>query len=60
MRAGTKTEPRVSRQDIIDALRYFHGIGMIENLHGDEAHYCRILMQFAAMRCGITLDQNKL
>jgi hypothetical protein len=50
-------ESRVKRQDVIDALEYFHGMGMIDNLRGDEEHFCKILMQFAATRCGITLEQ---
>lgn len=48
---------RVKRQEVIDALNYFHGLGMIDNLHGDAEHYCKILMQFAATRCDITLEQ---
>jgi len=46
---------KVTRQEVLDALDYFHGIGMIDNLHGDANHYCNILMQFAAKRCGVIL-----
>jgi len=56
MKTPTTNQPRVSRKEVVDALQYFHGIGMIDNLHGDAEHYCKILMEFAAMRCGITLE----
>ena len=47
---------QVKRQDVIDALTYFHKLGMIDNLHGDAEHYCKILIQFAATRCDIKLE----
>ncbi len=50
----------MKRQDVIDALNYFHGMGMIDNLHGDAEYYCKILIQFAATRCDITLEQRNL
>lgn len=56
MKAPTTNQPRVSRQDVLEALEYFHRIGMIENLSGDAEHYCKILMEFAAMRCGVILE----
>ena len=56
MKTPTTNQPRVSRKEVVDALQYFHGIGMIDNLHGDAEHYCKILVEFAAMRCGITLE----
>jgi len=43
------------KEEVMDALKYFHGGGYIENLHGDEKYYTEILMNFAANKLNIEL-----
>lgn len=38
----------IMKNDVMEALEYFHGAGMIENTHGDQRHYLEQLMNFAA------------
>ena len=38
----------IMKEDVFEALQYFHGAGMIENTHGDQRHYLEILIRFAA------------
>ena len=41
--------------EVIESLKYFHGGGYIENLHGDERYYTEILMKFAASKLNVEL-----
>ena len=35
------------KNDVMEALEYFHGAGMIENTHGDQRYYLEILIKYA-------------
>ena len=43
------------REEVFEALEFFYGAGMIENLSGDERHYTEILMKYAAKKCNVEL-----
>tara|TARA_R100001230_G_C5628479_1_gene136618 strand:+ start:515 stop:652 length:138 start_codon:yes stop_codon:yes gene_type:complete len=43
------------KNDVMDALEYFHGAGMIENMSGDQRHYVEQLMNFVANQLNIEL-----
>jgi hypothetical protein len=43
------------KEEVIEALNYFHGGGYIENLHGDAQYYTEVLMNFAANKLNIEL-----
>lgn len=45
----------MTRDDVFEALEYFHGAGMIENTYGDQRHYLEILAHFAADRLHVSL-----
>ena len=38
-----------------EAIKYFYEMGMIENLHGDAAHYLEALLKFTAHKMHIEL-----
>lgn len=38
----------IMKEDVMEALQYFHGAGMIENTYGDQRHYLEILIRYAA------------
>ena len=37
------TRHQVTKKEVMDAIGYFHGIGMIHNHTGDSEHYIKIL-----------------
>ena len=43
------------RNDVMEALEYFHGAGMIENTSGDQRHYIEQLMNFVANQLNVEL-----
>lgn len=43
------------KDQVMEALEYFHGGGYIENLSGDSRHYTEILMEFAAKKYNVEL-----
>ena len=43
------------KKEVLEALEFFHGAGMIENLWGDERHYTEILIKYAAKNCKVEL-----
>jgi hypothetical protein len=43
------------KNDVMEALEYFHGAGMIENTHGDQRHYLEQLINFAANQLNVEL-----
>jgi hypothetical protein len=46
---------KTTKQECIDAITYFHEMGMIENLSRDEAHYVDVLTKRVAQLYGIVL-----
>lgn len=61
--ATTKpTKHQVTKKEVMDAIGYFHGIGMIHNHTGDSEHYIKILLRKVAndYRVLLTLDNNKI
>lgn len=43
-----KLDTFVTKGQCIEAIDYLHGMGMIENMRGDEAHYTMILLKKVA------------
>ena len=41
--------------DAYEAIEYFYQMGMIENLHGDAAHYLDALIKYTAHKMHIEL-----
>lgn len=56
------TRHQVTKKEVMGAIRYFHGIGMIHNHTGDSEHYIKILLRKVAndYRVLLTLDNNKI
>lgn len=44
------------KEDVMEALEYFHGAGMIENMSGDQRLYVEQLMNFAANVLHVELE----
>ena len=42
------TKHKVTKKEVMDAVDYFHGIGMISNQYGDAEHYLKILLRKVA------------
>lgn len=49
----------VTKKEVMGAIDYFHGIGMINNLHGDAEHYVKILLRKVANDYKILLTHNE-
>ena len=43
-----KLDTFVTKAQCIEAIDYLHGMGMIDNMRGDEAHYTMILLKKVA------------
>jgi hypothetical protein len=43
-----KLDTFVTKKDCMEAIDYLHGLGMIDNMRGDEAHYTMILLKKVA------------
>lgn len=43
-----KIDTFVTKKDCMEAIDYLHGMGMIDNMRGDEAHYTMILLKKVA------------
>jgi len=43
-----KLDTFVTKKDCMEAIDYLHGMGMIENMRSDEAHYTMILIKKVA------------
>ena len=43
------------KNDVMEALEYFYGYGMIENTSGDQRYYIEQLMNFAANQLNVEL-----
>jgi len=43
------------KNDVMEALEYFYGAGMIENMSGDQRYYVEQLMNFAANKLNVEL-----
>ena len=43
------------KKDVMEALEYFHGYGMIENMSGDQRRYVEQLINFAANKLNVEL-----
>ena len=54
-----KDRHSVTKSEVMDAINYFHGIGMINNLHGDAEHYVKILLRKVANDYKILLTHNE-
>mgnify|MGYP003651289643 FL=1 len=50
---------KVTKPEVMDAIDYFHGIGMIANQHGDAEHYLKILLRKVANDYKILLTHNE-
>lgn len=50
---------KVTKAEVMDAIDYFHSIGMIANQHGDAEHYLKILLRKAANDYKILLTHNE-
>tara|TARA_R110002050_G_scaffold164358_1_gene294363 strand:- start:81 stop:260 length:180 start_codon:yes stop_codon:yes gene_type:complete len=50
---------KVTKPEVMDAIHYFHGIGMIANQHGDAEHYLKILLRKVANDYKILLTHNE-
>lgn len=46
---------KTTKQECLDAIYYFHEMGMIEQLSYDEAHYVDVLTKRVASLYGIVL-----
>ncbi len=46
----------IMKEDVMEALQYFHGADMIENTYGDQRHYLEILIRFAADKLHVGLE----
>ena len=51
----TNTMKKTTKQECLDAIYYFHEMGMIEQLSYDEAHYVDVLTKRVASLYGIVL-----
>ncbi len=53
---------KVSKSEVLDAIDYFHGIGMIQNQSGDSKHYLEILLRKVAndYKLLLTYDGGKV
>lgn len=54
-----KDRHNVTKSEVMDAIDYFHGIGMIHNQHGDAEHYLKILLRKVANDYKILLTLNE-
>jgi hypothetical protein len=56
------TRHQVTKKEVMDAIGYFHGIGMIHNHTGDSEHYIKILLRKVAndYRVLLTLNNDKI
>lgn len=52
----TPQETVTLHADAYEAIRYFYEIGMIDNLHGDQQHYVKALINFAANKMHIEIE----
>lgn len=43
-----KLDTFVTKKDCMEAIDYLHGMGMVGNMRGDEAHYTMILLKKVA------------
>ena len=50
---------KVTKKEVMDAIEYFHGIGMISNQCGDAEHYLKILLRKVANDYKILLTHNQ-
>tara|TARA_R110000751_G_scaffold216660_1_gene319855 strand:- start:8 stop:205 length:198 start_codon:yes stop_codon:yes gene_type:complete len=53
------TKHKVTKPEVMDAINYFHGIGMIGNQCGDAEHYLKILLRKVANDYKILLTHNE-
>ena len=50
---------KVTKPEVMDAIDYFHGIGMTGNQCGDAEHYLKILLRKVANDYKILLTHNE-
>jgi|TARA_B110000483_G_C17845486_1_gene408293 hypothetical protein len=53
------TKHKVTKPEVMDAIHYFHGIGMITNQHGDAEYYLKILLRKVANDYKMLLTHNE-
>tara|TARA_R110001599_G_scaffold349188_1_gene577114 strand:+ start:212 stop:391 length:180 start_codon:yes stop_codon:yes gene_type:complete len=53
------TKHKVTKSEVMDAIDYFHSIGMIANQHGDAEHYLKILLRKVANDYKMLLTHNE-
>jgi len=54
-----ETKHKVTKPEVMDAINYFHGIGMIGNQCGDAEHYLKILLRKVANDYKMLLTHNE-
>ena len=54
-----ETKHKVTKKEVVEAIDYFHGIGMISNQHGDAEHYLKILLRKVANDYKMLLTYNE-
>lgn len=55
----TPQKHEVTKQEVLDAIKFFHVSGMIDNLCGDEEYYVKILLRKVANIYNIQLTINE-
>ena len=53
------TKHKVTKPEVMDAIDYFHGIGMISNQYGDAEYYLKILLRKVANDYKMLLTHNE-
>ncbi len=56
------TRHSVTKEEVLDAIQYFHVMDMLEDMKSDERHYVEILLRKVANDYKILLeiDNNKI
>ena len=53
------TKHKVTKKEVVEAIGYFHGHGMISNQYGDAEHYLKILLRKVANDYKMLLTHNE-
>tara|TARA_R110000796_G_scaffold127898_1_gene243320 strand:+ start:335 stop:514 length:180 start_codon:yes stop_codon:yes gene_type:complete len=54
-----ETKHKVTKKEVVEAIDYFHGIGMIGNQSGDAEYYLKILLRKVANDYKMLLTYNE-
>ena len=54
-----ETRHKVTKKQVVEAINYFHGHGMISNQYGDAEHYLKILLRKVANDYKMLLTYNE-